>query len=86
VEGKVAGFPVTSEQLVQNRIGPRGVSCQVSMRWLVFGEESDLLEGGEFMGVDVMTLDQYEKPRRLCHLIVTREDLLRALSHVRPKA
>lgn len=86
MEGKVASLPVTSEQLVRNRIGPRGVSCQVSMRWLVFGEESDLLQGGEFISMDVMTYGQDEKPRLLCNLIVTREDLLRALSHVRPKA
>lgn len=53
----------------------------ISSRWLNFSEHSSVLEGGEFISVDVMT-DTNGRPRKLCELVVTREDLERALNRV----
>ena len=64
------------------------VRCQVSGRWLRFHPDSSRLTDGEFITVDVMTTVETEsdsRDRKLCELIVTREDLTRALDTVRPR-
>jgi hypothetical protein len=46
------------------------------MRWLEFSTEgSAKFSDGEYLHLWVMTRDENDKPRRLCELIVTREDL-----------
>jgi len=66
-------------------MGPGYVPCEVSSRWLQFPENSGgYFSAGEYIEVDVMTLDQNEKPRKICNLILTRADLERALKNVKP--
>ncbi len=67
-------------------MGPLHVECQVSGRYLQFHEKSDIVQGGEFITVDVMPMQiEDDKPvRRICELIITREDLLEALKHITP--
>jgi hypothetical protein len=64
------------------------VPCQVSGRFLKFAPTSNLLGGGEFLSVEVMTgLTQQasgDEPSEVCHLFVTREDLTRVLRAIRP--
>ena len=68
----------------KKRVGKYGVPCMVSSRWLQFPEKSaGHFGGGEFIDVDVMTEGENEKPRRICHLVVTREDLLRVINSVK---
>lgn len=68
-------------------MGPLTVECQVSGRCLKFHENSSVLQGGEFITVDVMSMqiEDDKKPRKICDLIITREDLLEALEHVSPQ-
>jgi hypothetical protein len=73
----------TWKQRKLESIGPLGVPCMVSSRWLKFSEHSSVLEGGEFITVDVMTHSNGHHPRKLCELVITREDLERALNCVR---
>jgi len=64
------------------------VMCEVSGRWLRFHPESSKSTGEEFIHVDVMTTietDSGSRERKLCALIVTREDVMRALDTVRPR-
>jgi hypothetical protein len=56
----------------------------VSGRWMVFGEQGDRISDGEYIHLDVMT-DQGDGGRKLCSLVVTREDVLRALSNVKTR-
>jgi hypothetical protein len=82
--GKVVHFPVTTSQRIRNERGPLYVPCQVSERWIQFPEQSSgPYEGGEFIFIDIMTNGSNDKPRKLCDLVVTREDLLEALENVK---
>jgi len=83
---KIVKFPISFSQHRRNKLGALNVECQVSGRMLSFHEESAILGGGEFITVDVKTMFiEDEEQRKICQLIVTREDLLKALNYVHPK-
>ena len=81
-------FPITYSQRRKNALGPLCVECQVSGRRLQFSPDSSRLQGGEFISLDVMTSQSAsieEPPRKLCALVITREDLLEALNSIHPR-
>ncbi|MEA5058978.1 hypothetical protein SDC9_153963 [bioreactor metagenome] len=84
---KVTKFPITYSERRKNAMGPLCVECQVSGRYLQFHPNSSNTQKGEFITVDVMAMqtDEEKAPKKICELIVTREDLLEALSHVKAK-
>jgi hypothetical protein len=56
------------------------VPCRVSMRWLEFSTSgSAKFNDGEYLQLWVMTRGEDDKPRRVCELVVTREELLGVL-------
>jgi hypothetical protein len=75
-------FPRGGE--TQDRLNLRKyrVSCQVNERWLQFPETAHPLQGGDFMMIDVMTLGSDEKERKLCELVLTKQDLLKMIAQV----
>lgn len=83
---KMKKFPITGLQRHKNIMGPMCVECEVSGRYLQFHENSALLPSGEFITVDVMPMiEDYDKPgKRICQLIIKREDLMNALTHITP--
>ena len=83
---KVTRFPITYSERRKNMVGPLCVECQVSGRYLRFHEKSDIVQAGEFITVDVMAMqmDEDKPSKKICELIVTREDLLNALKHISP--
>ena len=85
INKKIVRFPISARKRSQNLRGPLAVPCQISDRWLTFSSESALLCGGEFIGLDVMTLGADGRPRKMCQMYVTREDLLEVLGKVKPK-
>lgn len=63
------------------------VPCIVSDRWLEFSQAgSGNTHEGEAITLTVMTENADEKPRKLCELIVTREELLRVLNLIEKPA
>lgn len=57
----------------------------VSGRWLQFRvESSSVFQEGEYIVMSVMTTDSNDKERKLCELVVTREDLLGAINSIKP--
>lgn len=82
---KVIKFPITYDERMINEMGLGYVPCEVSGRWLQFPENSDWIGNrGEFMFVDVMTEGGNGEPRKLCHLLLKKEDILRAVNSVKP--
>ena len=82
---KITKFPMSYSQRHKNMMGPLAVECQVSGRYLQFHEKSDILDAGEFITVDVMAMPDGDAPaKKICGLIIKREDLLEALKHVSP--
>jgi len=67
-----------------NEKGPGYVPCEVSGRWLQFPEKSGgNFQIGELMEVKVMTKGDSGNERLLCSLIITKEDLVRAINSVK---
>ena len=57
------------------------VPCQLTERWLRFAEREQFEALDEdLITIDVMTLDDERAPYKLCELVVSRGDLLRAIA------
>ncbi len=68
------------QQRSRDQHGDFAVPCIVSGRWLEFSQcGSARLREGEAISLAVMTEGADGKPRKLCELILTREDFLRVL-------
>jgi hypothetical protein len=61
------------------------VHCQVSGRRLQFPKHGSKLKDGTFLVIEVMTTNEDSKVRRLCEVVVTKEDLLAVLKHLPEK-
>lgn len=65
------------------KLGAFAVPCIVSNRWIEFSQGgSARLEDGEAVTIHIMTQGADDKPRRLCEMVILREDLLSALALV----
>ncbi|MBC6445225.1 MAG: hypothetical protein GDA50_07360 [Alphaproteobacteria bacterium GM202ARS2] len=78
-------FPVSTWQRIINRRGKRAVNCIVSDRYLVFGQADGPIQMGTPVAVDVMTELEEKKPRKLCSLILTVEDLKKMVEMLESK-
>ncbi|MBG9776155.1 hypothetical protein [Brevibacillus laterosporus] len=76
----VIRFPITSEQRMKNLKGAGYVPCKVYNRWLQF-ERSAQMSDGEYIIINVMTLNSNGDDTKLCELVLTKEDLLRAINN-----
>jgi hypothetical protein len=81
-DDKVVRFPVKSWQRRKNRLGKRAVLCEVTDRWLQFPEDSYPIQGNHLMFVDVMTATSGGKPKKICRVCISKEDLERAIKNV----
>jgi hypothetical protein len=80
----VTRIPITWHKRLKNKLGKGAVPCMVSGRWLQFPAESGgIFQEGEYIVMNVMTIDSNDKERKLCELAVTREDLLGAISSIK---
>lgn len=82
---KITKFPGSKERRDRLKLRARQVECQVSGRWLQFSESASALAGGTFLKVDVMTLDQNESPRKLCELVLVKEQLIEMINSIAVK-
>lgn len=55
------------------------VRCEVSDRWLQMPQHAYEFQDGTYLSIDVMTDKGEGKPRKLCELVLLKEDLLAAL-------
>jgi hypothetical protein len=57
------------------------VPCQLTERWLRFAEREQFeVLDEDLITIDVMTLDDERAPYKLCEVVVSRGDLLRAIA------
>lgn len=81
---KVSRIPISWYTRLKNELGKGTVPCMVSGRWLQFPSESGgFFEEGEYIVLNVMTTDANDKDRKLCELVVTREDILDAINSIK---
>ncbi|WP_321846962.1 hypothetical protein [Paraburkholderia bannensis] len=77
--------PKTSWNVERRRranLNERKAPCQVSGRWLQFPTNAREFKTGTFLAVDVMTENDDGKPRKLCELVLVKEDLLELLNRI----
>lgn len=79
---KIKHFPRGTERRDRLNVRNFRVPCQVSERWLQFHETTHYLKGGDLMIVNVMTMSSQDKERKICELVLTKQDLLRMLEQV----
>ena len=84
--GNIEHFPRGEARRNRLNLRRQRVACQVSERWLQFPLTAHELPSGDFMKVDVMTLGSDEKERKLCELVLTKQDLLRMIEQVKTVA
>lgn len=79
-------YPTRYERLHLAKLMEGRADCEVSPRWLKFPTNAHQVAMGagtrEFMTVDVMTTNEDGKDRKLCELILAREDLLLILNRM----
>lgn len=68
-------------------MGPRCVECKVSGRYLQFSPDSSIMTDGEYITVSVMAMpfDEEKSSKKICEMVITREALFEALTHVKAK-
>ncbi|WAC08066.1 MAG: hypothetical protein OS130_02405 [Thermodesulfobacteriota bacterium] len=82
---KITRFPGCKERRRRLNLAEGRVSCQVSSRWLQFPENATALSDGTYLVVNVMTLTPEEKERKICELVLLKEDLLAILEKLPTK-
>jgi hypothetical protein len=80
-------LPGWAERRRQANIIEGEADCHVSNRWLQFGriaQENHDGDGGfdELLFVDVMTKNHEGTPRKICELVLDRQELLAILSRM----
>ncbi|GJJ03439.1 hypothetical protein RugamoR64_39770 [Duganella rhizosphaerae] len=78
----ITQFPGRAERRNRQNLKNGIVACQVSDRWLQFPDGASDVGGKGFMQVDVMTRGSDEQPKKLCELVLAKEDLLAMLAKI----
>lgn len=74
--------PVNAHKATARKLGARYVPCMVSGRYLEFPNKSaGHFGGGEFIPITVMTINEDDQHKKICELVLTREELLAALAN-----
>lgn len=86
---KVIKFPITHSQKRKNQLGPLAIKCEVSGRLVKFNPKSDFVRNdSEFIYLEIFPDSDPDFPdkeqKRICELVLTREDLMKALEHISP--
>ena len=79
-------FPRGSERRERLNLRKYRVPCQISERWLQFPETAQALQGGDFMRINVMTVGSNDRDRKICELVLTKQDLMRMIEQVATSA
>ncbi|PUA29473.1 MAG: hypothetical protein B0W54_02475 [Cellvibrio sp. 79] len=74
-DGVVTRFPYSPDRTKRLNLIKRIVPCQVSGRWLQFPEALHCQPDGTYMLINVMTDNGEGKERKLCELVLYKEDL-----------
>ena len=84
MKDKIIKFPISAWERHKNKMGKGYVPCMISERWIQFPKQSGgHFGGGEFIYIDIMTKNTEGHQKRLCSLVVTREELQAALDAVK---
>lgn len=78
----ITKFPNHQERRNRRNLKNMIAKCQVSGRWLKFPEKASEVGGKGFIVIDVMTYGNGDEPRKICELILIKEDLIEILDKI----
>lgn len=78
-EDKIIRIPISYTQRKINQFGKGFVPCEVSGRWLQFPEK---VTDDRYIPLEVMTEGSGDSPKKICELIVSKEDIMRAINSI----
>ncbi len=76
----IVRFPRRSGDRKRLEVKDGRLSCEVSERWIKFPSASDKFDDIEYLSLDVMTRGSNEKDRKVCELIIDKQQLLKMLA------
>lgn len=79
-KGKLIRIPISYRQRKINEHGEGYVPCEVSERWIQFPDE---VSDERYIPISIMTTGSKQESRKICELIVSKDDLLRAIEKVK---
>ncbi|MBA6390967.1 hypothetical protein H4J38_09295 [Colwellia sp. BRX10-3] len=82
MDDKIVNFPNKYERKKRVDLRNGELRCEVSERWVKFPKASDKYPNCEYLHLDIMTLGANEKDRKLCEIILDKEQLLKLLSEL----
>jgi len=82
MSNKIVKFPVGSNKRKRLKEKEGKIECEVSGRWIQFPEASDKFSDMEYLCLDVMTTGASDNERKLCELILDKQQLQKMLNEL----
>jgi len=79
MDNKIIHIPISYKQRKLNQMGEGYVPCEVSSRWIQFPKEAN----ENYIPIDIMTIGENEKPKKICEMIVSKENLIKAINSIK---
>ncbi|MCD9494373.1 hypothetical protein [Photobacterium carnosum] len=79
MDDKVINLPNRYECKRRIEVNNGKLRCEVSNRWIKFPEASSKCSDMDYLHLNIMTIGENEKDRKLCELIVDRDMLEKLL-------
>lgn len=79
---KITKFPNSKERRDRRNLSNNIAECEISGRWLQFPRKAEIVGGKSLMFINVMTNGQDDNPRKICELVLAKEDLLAILEKI----
>lgn len=74
--------PTRQQRVRLANVMERKAVCEVSSRWLQFPETAQTVYDAPLMIIDVMTLNGDDQEKKICQLVLSKDDLLQILSRI----
>lgn len=78
----IVQFPKRSEDKKRLEAKEGKLRCEVSDRWIKFPSASEKSDDVEYLLLDIMTVGSNEKDRKICEIIVDKQQLLKMLAEL----
>ncbi len=79
----IIGMPIKTSQIIKNKRGNISVDCIVTDRWLKFSNSSAMFDCGEVYTVDVMTTNVDGIDKKICQLIIKKDELINVINSIK---
>ena len=82
MNNNIVRFPKRSGDRKRLEAKEGKLSCEVSERWIKFPSASEKFDDIEYLSLDVMTRGSNDKDRKLCEIIIDKQQLLKMVAEL----